>query len=265
MDFICSCNNRLYGVSNTAVSSIYNATTKKFDTFYSRCLYVSALGEPDRFYDFSGVDTDSYQVAVASEGDFTAAVALDGSVIFMKEKLVYRLYGEYPSNFYLSEYAIPGCAAGCAKTCKVINEVLYYLSRHGVYAYNGNAPTYISWELGDIKAVKACAGVKETRYYISISDTSGGNQTLAYDTDLGFWLRSDILYYTDYASVNNDLYYAYNNGVFILEAADTAQNRIWWAILKDEDEGTIERKYYQYIRLRLHLPEGSYLKVLIIL
>jgi hypothetical protein len=36
---------------------------------------------------------------------------------------------------------------------------------------------------------------------------------------------------------------------------------IWWATLKDEDEGTIERKYYQYIRLRLHLPEGSYLKV----
>ena len=54
LDYICECENRLWGCSSA-----------------DKTIYASALGMPEIFYDYRGVSTDSYAVAVGSAGEFT--------------------------------------------------------------------------------------------------------------------------------------------------------------------------------------------------
>ena len=59
LDFICESENRLWGCSNE-----------------TRTIYASALGDPTNFFSYQGLSTDSYAVAVGSEGRGLSAAVL---------------------------------------------------------------------------------------------------------------------------------------------------------------------------------------------
>lgn len=62
---------------------------------------------------------------------------------------------------------------GCPfkNTAVICQNVLYWLSPDGVYAYTGGIPQRISDKLPDISnAQKACAGTDGLRYYLDVQD-----------------------------------------------------------------------------------------------
>ncbi|MCQ4771898.1 hypothetical protein NE579_15845, partial [Intestinimonas massiliensis] len=68
LEYICESENRLWGCEGHNI-------------------HASALGDPTNFFTFAGVSTDSYSVAVGSDGDFTGCAAYSGDVLFFKERV----------------------------------------------------------------------------------------------------------------------------------------------------------------------------------
>ena len=68
LDFICESENRLWGCSSE-----------------KQTIYASSLGDPTNFYVYAGLSTDSYALAVGTEGEFTGCCKQTSSVLFWKE------------------------------------------------------------------------------------------------------------------------------------------------------------------------------------
>lgn len=259
LDFICEKDNRLWGVSNRQSNEIYNAETGEIETFTSRCIYVSALGDPANFWVFDGVDTDSYQVAVGSEGDFTAICSFDGGVCCWKEQRMHKVLGSYPSEYYVHESRIEGVAAGSEKSLTVINEVLYYNGATGVYAYAGGAPNRIGYELGGMLQ-GAAGGTDGKRWYLSGVREDGEAELLAYDLTHRLWMREDATRAEAFARVGGVLHFLAGGAVY--QAEQGADDVIaWMAEFVPFTETETLHKYYLRLILRLDMSAGSTLTV----
>lgn len=273
-DFICEHNNRLWGVSNNQENTIWNEDTKKFETFTSRCIYASALGEPDDFWTFEGLSTDSWQVAVGSEGDFTGLCAYDG-VLAWKEQKLYRISGSYPAEYYLFDRDVEGVQKGSGKSLTVIDETLYYKGRDGVYAYRGGAPQLVSSVFGNHRYGSAVSGNDGQRLYISMKedDTWG---LYVYDTMTGLWTHEDGKQAAQFCRLDGKLLLLTDTGM-LLELdhdgwKDPWQNPetgvwsetpvTWSAVFAPFDERDMhERKYYLRVLLRADVGEVGALLV----
>lgn len=255
LDFICEKDNRLWGVSNKQVGKVWNAATGKFDETTSRVIMASALGNPMNFWTFEGVDTDSYQVAVASKGDFTALVNYSTSLIAMKENQMFKVFGDYPSNYQMYDYDVPGCAAGCHGSAVILGEVLYYAGRNGVYAYTGDVPSVISEGLGDAPFTKAVAGTDGVRYLLA-AERQGARSVFVFDPRCGYWMREDEAALLGFALVDGTCYMT--DGARVMRVDDMASERVsWYAEFAPADEATLRRKRYQWIGGRILLGHGA--------
>ena len=207
LDYVCESQNRLWGVSNTKENRVWNADTKSFDTFLSRVIYASALGDPTNFYLYEGTTLDSFAVVVGSEGDFTAICKYDRSVLCFKENTLHRIYGDYPAEYAITERPLFGVAEGAAGSLTNIGSVLYYLGRDGVYVFSGNTPTLISGAFGEKRFTRAYAGAVGPLYYLSAKEADGEWGLYVYDTRKGIWLREDDTFATSFATVDGSLYF----------------------------------------------------------
>ena len=260
LDYICEKDNRLWGVSNKTDNEVYDPETGEYRHYTSRVLYASALGLPHRFFDFDGTAADSFQVAVASEGDFTGIIGYSDSVVAMKEDKVYRVFGDYPAAYQMYEYTIPGCAKGSHASLQIIGEILYYAGRNGIYAYDGSAPHLMSYPLGDVTYEDAVAGTDGVRYYLSAK--AGGTWDLfVYDTVHGIWTREDETQAVGFALVDGTLYLAAGNKIYKLEQEDGSETVQWSARFEALKEGTLQRKRWKWLRLRIRLEDGAWMKV----
>ena len=148
LDYICESENRLWGVSNQ-----------------DRTIYASALGDPVNFYLYKGLSTDSYAVAVGSEGNWSAICRYGASVLCWKERTLHKVIGSYPSEYQVVTYQYTGVANGSHSSLRNLNEVLYYLGADGkVYAYAGAAPRMASQQFGGHRFTDGTAGADGTRY-----------------------------------------------------------------------------------------------------
>ena len=243
LDYICESNNRIWGCSNK-----------------DRSIYASALGDPTNFFDYSGESTDSYAVAVGSEGDFTACCGYGGAVLFFKETKLHKVLGSYPAEYSLYDYEIEGVQSGSNKSLSIINEVLYYKGIHGVFAFNGS-PHLISQNFGDKEFGNAVAGNDGDTYYISMSD--GKREYLfAYETEYDMWLLEDDKRVKDFARRGGNTYALCEGGEFFLCAAGESETDIEWFVQFAPLYETIDgKKSYSRIVFRLEIPRGSYLIV----
>lgn len=268
LDFICARGNRLYGVSNATTNRIWNSETKSYDTFTSRCLYVSALGLPNRFWDFGGTDADSYQVAVGSNGDFTGIMEFGDYTLFWKEHELVQLYGDYPSNFGYNTMHITGVQKGSHRSQRIINDVLYYKGIDGVYAYALSSPSLISYNLGYRRYTDATAGSDDVHYHISMKDEDGAYDYYVYDTVHGLWVREDASEVKAFSLQGQTLFGAINNTLYALESESATVNGetqnaeafSWYAVFPAYTESVLERKEYKWLRLRVKLGDGATLK-----
>ena len=178
----------------------------------------------------------------------------------MKEDKVYRVFGDDPAAYQLYEYTIPGCAKGSHASLQIIGEILYYAGRNGIYAYDGSAPHLMSYPLGDATYENAVAGTDGVRYYLSVKEGETWN-LFVYDTVHGIWTREDETQAVGFALVDGTLYLAAGNKIYKLEQEDGSETVQWSAHFEALKEGTLQRKRWKWLRLRICLEDGAWMKV----
>lgn len=237
---ICESNNRLWGAEGSTI-------------------FASALGDPTNFYTYDGLDTDSYAVAVASEGAFTGCCGFGNSVLFWKEDKLHKILGAYPSQYTMYEYNVPGVKRGSENSLVNVNEVIYYHGREGVYRYSGGSPELISENFGLRRFQEAAAGAEGDRYYISMQDVISKECGLwVYDILRGIWLQEDESQCVDFAYNEGKLYYiSGDDGLMCVNPEESNETVAWSATTTRMDEVFHNRKCYSKLLLRAELLEDS--------
>lgn len=241
LDFACECHNRLFGCSNA-----------------DKTIYVSALGDPTNMMTYEGVSTDSFAVAVAGEGDFTACCAHDSSVLFWKERQLHKLTGYNPSDFALYTYQVEGVQAGSERSAQIINEVLYYKGVRGVFAYTGGIPQLISPNFGERKFRDAVGGSDGDTYYISMSDADG-DYLFAYETRSNMWVLEDKIKCDSFVKSDGSLKYVSGGKVYMMTDNEDPLDLEWMAQFVPFYETIEGKKTYSRLLMRAELPKGSYM------
>ena len=244
MDFVFENDNRLWGCSNE-----------------TKTIYASALGDPTNLYVYEGLSTDSYALTVGSEGDFTGCCKLSASILFWKDHTLHKILGDIPADYTLYTYNLEGVLAGCNKSLQVINETLYYMSAHGVYAYSGGTTALLTMEFGQHHFTDAVAGTDGMNYYLSARE--GEEQHLfVYNTTHGTWVREDETKATDFTRMGRDLYFLDDGGNVFLADSGVESNTIeWYAQFAPFYETVQGRKGFSKLLLRVELPKTSWLLV----
>lgn len=244
LDFITESGNRLWGVSNK-----------------EKTIFASALGDPSNFYVYEGLSTDSYAVAVGSEGDFTGCIKLSSSILFWKERTLHKMLGDYPAEYALYDYSMDGLRAGCHKSMQIINDVLFYVGLHGVYTYAGGSPSSISDNFGTHNFELAVGGSDGERYYLSVLDDEV-SKLLVYDPKLSVWLQEDDMRVVQMARLGRGVYMLSEAGDVWLADGEVQDPEILWNATLAPFWETIEgRKRYSKLVLRVELERGSWIKV----
>lgn len=244
-DVICEKDNRIWGAAGNTI-------------------YVSALGDPFNFNVFEGLSTDSFAVAVGSDGEFTGCIGYGGAVLFFKENCVHKVLGSYPAQYEVYTYQIPGVKKGSEKSLKIINEVLYYKGVNGVYRYTGGTPELITDNFGLRRFSDGVAGTDGQNYYLSVLDEKNAWQMYVYDTLRGIWLREDSTQAIDFALLDGNLVYLDGGSKKLMKLGqdDTEEGRVAWsAEFCKMDETTLGRKGYSKILLRADLDAGAWIRV----
>lgn len=242
LDFICEANNRLYGCSNR-----------------DNTIYVSALGDPTNMFAYEGVSTDSFAVAVADSEKFTGCCRYGSDVLFFKENKIYKLVGSYPAEFALYSYDVEGVEEGSHDSLCVINEVLYYKGIHGIYAYTGGVPTFISQALGDGKYTEACAGTDGVSYLLSMKDEKGDDKRFSYNTRTGIWMAEGEGERRDVVRIGDKVYYLCDNTIYEKGVGDVdGEWLLQFAPIYETIEG---KKSHSRLFIRAEVPRGSYMRI----
>ena len=192
MDFICENENRLWGC--------------KDDT-----IYASKLGDPFNWNVYDGLATDSYAVGVGSAGDFTACTSYLGYPIFFKEDVIYKVYGDKPSNYQVMSSASLGVEHGSSRSIAVAGETLFYLSKAGIMAYSGGIPQAIGSAFGTVRYKNAVGGSDGRKYYVSMQASDGSYSVFVYDTWTNLWHREDSLQILDFG-YDREMYFMSADG-----------------------------------------------------
>ncbi len=242
--FICAHKNRLWGVQDQTI-------------------YASALGDPSTFFDYSNLSTDSYAAPVDTKGEFTGCCSYSDDLIFFKEDMLYRVVGNYPSEYGYAKYNLPGLQAGSYKSLQIINEVLYYKAKTGIYAYTGGTPQLISYQLGLNIHSNAVAGTDGIKYYVSMLDADGLWGLYVYDTLHGGWLREDVVHVADFTYQYGILCFMdLDSGAVIGVGGEGDEDDFGWtAELVEIDAATLNKKHFTKIAVRMDLSARAWLKV----
>lgn len=269
LDFICESGNRLWGISNRQTNTVWNPETGEPDTFTSRVIYASALGDPTKWWTFEGVDTDSWQVAVGSEGDFTGLIPYGGAVCCFKEKRLVRVLGDYPSQYSTAEEELEGVAPGSGKSLCVVGGLLLYHGTAGFYAYGGGQPRLISENLGLKRYTNAVAGTDGRRYFVSATKPAvrGSNAFFAWDSLTGLWFLENEFTILDFIRIGGETKFLNTNGNLVaIDGADadywTEKPVSWFAEFAPfpEEDGHDRRRYLRLL-LRTDTRDGGTVKV----
>lgn len=256
MDFVVENDNRLWGCRY--------GLNKSGDVVNE--LYACKQGDFKNWNCFMGISTDSYAVALGSDGVFTGAITHAGYPIFFKENCMHKVYGQIPANFQVQTTVCRGVRRGCERSLAIVNEVLYYKSRHAICAYDGSVPVEISGPLGDVSYSDAVAAAHGNKYYVSMQESTGGNWAFfVYDTAKGMWHKEDDLQAKLLCSCRDELYCATQDGniLAILGSGDRFEDSVPWMVETGIIGGsTPERKYLCKLSIRMVLECGSRMNIL---
>lgn len=254
LDYVCEANNRLWGCSYVSVDGT--------QTNEIRCC---ALGDSRNWYRFEGTSMDSYVMSIGSDGKFTGAFSLQGTPLFFKEGYLHKVSGTMPSNYALSTTKCRGVQDGCWRSMAVVNETLYYQSRHDVMAYDGSMPYAVGEKLGDETVYTATGGGYRDKYYIN-RQTDEGNRTYVYDTAKALWHIEDSYNVPWMAACRGQLVLATNNKgeSSVLLAVDgeteSSENPDWSATFGVFGYAYERAKYLSRFNIRAKMDAGSEMK-----
>lgn len=197
MDFVTESGNRLWGCKYGQANNgqIVNE------------IYCSKLGDFKNWNCFMGLSTDSYAASVGTDGHFTGAITHMGYPLFFKENSLHKVYGSFPSNFQIQTTACRGVQLGSSKSLVIVNEVLFYLSRSGICAYDGSLPVEMSQKLGNTQYHNAVAGAVNNKYYVSMADNKNLYHLFVFDSAKGLWHKEDDTQVVQFCNCQGELYY----------------------------------------------------------
>lgn len=245
LKIICASNNRVWGADDTTI-------------------WASALGDPFTWYNYDGLSTDSYAVAVGTDGPFTGCVEYGSNVLFFKEDKLHKVIGTSPKDYAIYTYTIQGIQNGSMRSAQVINEVLYYKGAEGVYAYNGGVPYLVSENFGTRRYGSARAANDGQRYYISMQDAETKEWGLwTLDTLRNIWLKEDDTHVLEFATLEGELLFLSEDGKILYKMGQPDQDgkRIKWsATFYPMEENTHSRKGYSRLLMRMELAPGAWVK-----
>lgn len=199
IDFATTINNRVWGVKNDQI-------------------YATALGDSGDWTTFSttSLATDAFNVDTGTSGDFTGIHTYKNTMCIFKKDIMWKLYGDIPSNFTYTRVTEMGCLDN--NSLVEIDNVLYFLGRKGFYAYSGGVPELVSTDLNE-EYSSCVAGGDNRRYYASAYNGTA-YKLLVYDTMYRVWMQEDTLQCTGFAQLDGYLYalasdnkiYKFNSG-----------------------------------------------------
>ncbi len=239
---VCENNNRLWGCEGNTI-------------------YSCKLGDPFNWFVYDGLSTDSYAVAVGSDGEFTGCIAYGSHIAFFKEDLVHKLMGNKPANYQLVTANVYGVQQGCAGSMKIINETLYYKGRGGVYAYSGGVPELVSDAFGQVRFSEAVAETDGERYYIAMKRGDGWG-LYVYDVTRGLWHREDGTHAVGMAFLDGTVYFIDGaGGLYAMNRPEAGEQVEWSVTFCPFTEQVEERKCFSRLGMRLTLAAGAYISV----
>ena len=243
LSFICSHDNRLWGVSG-------------------RRIYCSKYDDPQDFDTQTGTDADAWWADVGSPGEFTGIVSYSGAVLCFKENLVHKVLGDLPSEFTVSTYHVSGIQPGSHQSAAILNEVLYYKGTAGIYAYNGYTPQLISENFGERRYSEAVGGTDGARYWVSMKDETEAWGLFCYDPATGIWMREDGLHAAAFSLYDGRCYAADYEGERILTFGGADDDTMpWEGVTAPLHEGSFDRKLYTKLLVRAKMAEGAKLQI----
>lgn len=250
MDYVTESNNRIWGCR-------YGLQDGKTVNE----IYACKLGDFRNWRCYAGISTDSYAVSVGTDGRFTGAITHLGYPLFFKENCIHKIYGSMPSEYAMNTTMCRGVQQGSWRSLNIVNEVLYYMSRDGVVAYDGSLPTSVSDAFGGEKYHDATAGSVGHTYYISMQDTSDAWRMMTFDTDKRIWHREDGTHALCFANVRGDLMYIDADTKHLISAtgiSGTLEEDFEWSA----ESGVMgyeypDSKYLSRYNIRVKLAEGA--------
>lgn len=210
MDYVVSCNNRLWGC---------RYGTDNEGKFVNE-IYASALGDGRNWHKFLGISTDSWTASVGCSGAFTGAVCMDSHPIFFKEDTIIKVFGDYPSEFCFTENKQRGIEKGSDKSAVFVNDDLYYKTYSGIVRYDGGIPVNVDRDLGDTKYKNAIAGTVDDRYFVSMKNEKGESTLFVYDTVQRLWHKEDNINIKSFCRCGGELY-------FLAESEKDKKSRVY--------------------------------------
>lgn len=241
-DFSCVCSyeNRLWGCEGNTI-------------------YASALGDPFNFFVYKKLSTDSFTVTSNTSGDFTACVAYGNYCLFFKENACYKLYGNKPSNFMLTQSNGCGIAKSERKSIAVFNGRLFYNGNGGIYSFYGGNPVSVSQKTERIVFKNSAGGCDGKRYYIC-ADTADGREEYVYDIERGLWSKTGKKDATGYSYHGGQMYRFTKKAMEkIYEEADA--DALWEAEFCPFNESYAKRKNYLRLYITLTLFNDAWICV----
>ena len=173
-------------------------------------IYCTKLGDPDNWYAYEGISTDAEAITVGSDGDFTGCTAFNGQILFFKEDCIHKVYGDY-TPYTAVTLNVKGVQKGSWQGIAVIDGVLYYKARDGIYAYTGAMPYKISSPLGREAFYDAVFGTCGKKLYCSMKDGMGKYKLFVYDTSTGVWTREQDTYMKFTCECSGEMYFVDGN------------------------------------------------------
>lgn len=230
-----------------------------------KTIWASAQGDPLTFYNYDGLATDSFAVAVGTDGEFTGCIGYSSNVLFFKENAMHKVLGAMPSEYRVYDYTVPGVQKGSQKSLVVINETLYYKGVSGIYAFAGSSPVLVTDTFGTRRFCNARSGTDGVRYYVSMqeeeTEENGGAWDLfVLDTESGIWLREDASHILDFARQDARLHALGADGTVYLLDQETDERISWEAEFYPFDETAYGKRGYSKLWLKLELSPKSWVK-----
>lgn len=235
---VCSYQNRLWGCEGNTI-------------------YASALGEPASFFVYNNLSTDSFTVQSGTAGDFTACIAYGNGCLFFKENSCYKLFGNRPSNFTLSECTAGGIAKEDIGSLVNVNGRIIYNGTGGIYVYSGGTPYCVSDKLFGIRMRNTVAGSDEKRYYIT-ADTDNGREEYVFDIEKALWSKTGVKGALGYTYCGGNMFRLTEKG--IEKILDEPDETVHWSVtLCPFNEGYHKWKKYSRIFITATLSDGAHI------
>ncbi len=255
MDFVCECQNRLWGCFYGNIPGKGNINE----------IYCCALGDFRNWEQYLGVSTDSWRASRGSDGPWTGCINYLGAPTFFKENVIHPVSVSSIGAHQIGDIPARGVQQGSHKSLAIVNETLYYKARTGIVAYQGGMPADVSAALGEVKYYDAVAGVFGQRYYISMRDAYSAWHFFCFDVKNGLWMHEDELHAECFAAWGDELYCQSENRIIAINGTDGVlePSPDWIAETGIMHYEYPDRKYVSRYVIRLNMEREAQMQMFI--